>query len=337
MPEIDKNCTWQQALSHLITDPKVLFELLNLDESLLPAAYEAAALFPLKVTHSFIERMERGNINDPLLQQVLPISAELQTVLGYELDPLAESQANKVPGLLHKYFGRVLITITSACAIHCRFCFRRHFPYAENNPGQKGWEKIFAYIRADQSIQEVILSGGDPLSVSNKLLTAFSNQLRTIKHVKRLRIHTRLPVLLPQRVDEGFVQWLQNLALEPIIVLHINHPHEIDAAVTTALWQLREAGVTLLNQSVLLRGINNQVETLIQLSERLFDAGVLPYYLHVLDKVQGTAHFDLRREEALQLHANLAKHLPGYLVPKLAVEMPGAQSKQVLTTDLYTD
>lgn len=325
--KIEKKQAWQEALSQLITDPKELLTLLELPDDLVDAANHAARLFPLKVTRQFVNRIEKGNVNDPLLKQVLPLALELDEVVGYSQDPLQEAKANPVSGILHKYHGRILVTLTSACAIHCRYCFRRHFPYAENNPGLSGWEKIFSYIEKDETITEVILSGGDPLAVSDKLLKLFSDQLQRISHVKRLRIHTRLPIVLPERITDEFIEWLAQLKLDPVIVVHVNHANEIDNDVKNVLLKLHQAGITLLNQSVLLKGVNDDVATLVNLSETLFAAGVLPYYLHVLDKVQGAAHFDMPLDKARRLHKELATKLPGYLVPRLVQESPNQPYK----------
>jgi EF-P beta-lysylation protein EpmB len=316
--------SWQEALSDLITNPA----------ELLLAAQAAARLFPLKVPRGFVARMEKGNPNDPLLRQVLPLGLELNEIAGYFNDPLQEREVNPISGLLHKYEGRVLVTLTSVCAIHCRYCFRRHFPYAENNPGQSGLENVFAYIGENPTINEVILSGGDPLAVSERKLKHVSDQLALIPHVTRLRIHTRLAVVLPERITSAFLEWITQLKCQLVIVIHANHPKEINADVQSALKKLRDVGVTLLNQSVLLKGINDDVATLKQLSELLFNAGVLPYYLHVLDKVQGAAHYDLDRQTAKQLHAALANSLPGYLVPKLTCEEPGAPAKTILSNEV---
>lgn len=335
MPAKEKQ-RWQEALSDLITDPRELFALLDLDPALLDSAYAAARLFPLKVPSSFIARIQKGNIQDPLLKQILPLGVELNIIPGYVADPLQETNVNPVPGLLHKYHGRVLVTLTSACAVHCRYCFRRYFPYDENNPGTSGWEKIFSYLKSDSSINEVILSGGDPLAVNDKLLTSFVSQLSSIPNVKRLRFHTRLPIVIPERITDEFINWLSQIEMDKIIVVHANHPNEINHDVKNALLKLRDAGIALLNQSVLLKDINDDVETLKELSEKLFSSGVLPYYLHVLDKVQGAAHFDMSIEKAFALHAELSQCLSGYLVPKLVCEEPGALSKTLLSTVSYT-
>jgi EF-P beta-lysylation protein EpmB len=318
---------WQSELARMVTCPKTLFSLLELDERALQDAMAAAALFPLRVTHSFISRMEKGNLNDPLLRQVLPLGQELATTPGYTNDPLQEKNANPVPGLLHKYQSRVLVTLTSACAIHCRYCFRRSFPYDENTPGRSGWQALIDYIQQDANINEVILSGGDPLAVNDAYLHEFTKALKTLPQIKRLRIHTRLLVVLPERVTPELLAWLTSLSMKPIIVIHANHPNEINGTVKEALALLQKAGVTLLNQSVLLKNINDNEATLTALSEKLFECGVLPYYLHMLDKVNGAAHFDCTPEKAKQLHASMKRVLPGYLVPKLVVEVAGALSK----------
>lgn len=328
----NKKYAWQEALSNLITDPKELLTMLELSPSLLDPALAAALAFPLKVPRSFVSRIEKGNPNDPLLKQILPLGVELNVTPGYETDPLQELAVNPIPGLLHKYYGRVLVTLTGACAVHCRYCFRRHFPYADNNPGTRGWEKISAYIKQETSISEVILSGGDPLAVSDKLLKLFSDSLADLPHLKRLRIHTRLPVVLPERITEEFIAWITSVKLKTVIVIHANHAREINQDVKAALNKLSAAGIMLLNQSVLLRGINDDETSLIELSETLFSAGVLPYYLHVLDKVSGAQHFDLPLTRAHELHAGLVRALPGYLVPRLVCEEPGKPSKTLISS-----
>lgn len=321
---------WQEALSDLITDPEELLTMLELDPALLASARAAARLFPLKIPRGFIRRIKKGDPNDPLLKQVLPLGAELLTADGFSRDPLNEVEANPVPGLLHKYHGRVLVTLTSACAVHCRYCFRRSFPYDENNPGTRGWEKIFSYIADDDSINEVILSGGDPLAVNDKVLSLFTNKLRLIPHVKTLRIHTRLPVVLPERITDTFIEWISQSRFQYVMVIHANHPLEINDDVELALNKLRAANVQLLNQSVLLKGVNDDALVLSELSKRLLQVGVLPYYLHMLDKIQGAAHFDIPHEQAVAIHAALTRLLPGYLVPRLVRENAGAPSKTLV-------
>lgn len=316
---------WQAALSHAITRLEELYAVLNLD---LPHTDVVQHSFVLRVPREFVARMEKGNAQDPLLLQVLPQTSELQKIAGFVVDPVGDLQKNPVPGLLHKYHGRVLLTLTGGCAIHCRYCFRRHFPYNENMPGQENYVRALQYIRDNLSIEEVILSGGDPLILKDNIISELIAQLETIPHIKRLRIHTRLPIVIPQRITPELMNWIRHSRFQMIMVLHCNHPNEIDNTVLCALKKLRETNITLLNQSVLLKNINDHAETLIQLSKKLFEAGVLPYYLHLLDKVDGAAHFDVSEEKAKQLMAEIKKQLPGFLVPKLAREIPGAPHKQ---------
>jgi EF-P beta-lysylation protein EpmB len=249
----------------------------------------------------------------------------------YTADPLGESEALRAPGLLQKYHGRALLITTSACAIHCRYCFRREFPYAQQTSDSSRWSEALDEITRDTSIEEVILSGGDPLSLSDSRLARLTDTLQRIPHVRRLRVHTRQPVVLPSRVDAGLTQWLTQLRLPVVFVLHVNHPNEIDTDVRSACARLRDSGVTLLNQTVLLRGVNDDPDVLAELSRRLFEAGVLPYYLHLLDRVRGAAHFDVPEERARSLAGELAAKLPGYLVPRLAREIQGAPAKVTLS------
>jgi EF-P beta-lysylation protein EpmB len=321
--------SWQQELAQAITDPSELLTVLGLDPALLGAARAAAASFRLRVPLSYVARMRHGDATDPLLRQVLPLAQELEEHPGFSSDPLAEQAAVRAPGLLHKYHGRALLITTPACAVHCRYCFRREFPYAEHGEAPR-WQEALAQIEADSSLEEIILSGGDPLSLSDARLQALSAALERVPHVRRLRLHTRLPVVLPARVDAGLLDWLAGLRLPAVMVLHANHANEIDAGVQAACARLRTAGVVLLNQSVLLRGVNDHAQCLRELSQRLFAAGVLPYYLHLLDRVRGTAHFEVGEARARELAAELAATLPGYLVPRLARELAGAPAKLVL-------
>ncbi len=318
--------TWQHELAGAITDPQALARALDLDPGLFPSAREASTQFRLRVPLSFVRRMRPGDAADPLLRQVMPVAAELAAAAGFGADPLAESGAFTAPGLLHKYRGRALLITTGACAVNCRYCFRREFAYAEQ-VGSSALAQSLAAIGADSSIEEVILSGGDPLSLSDSRLRALGEQLAQIPHVRRLRLHTRLPVVLPSRVDAGLMQWLGELPWPVAVVLHSNHGNEIDASVRAACERLRASGVTLLNQTVLLRGVNDSVGALSDLSQRLFAAGVVPYYLHMLDKVRGAAHFEVPETTARQLLGELASSLSGYLVPRLVREVPGAPAK----------
>ena len=321
---------WQAQLSDAIRDPGELCRRLGLDDGWLPGAERGHTLFEVRVPEAFLARMRHGDPDDPLLRQVLPLAAEGEVVPGYVADPLEEADHTPARGLIHKYAGRVLLIASPVCAVNCRYCFRRHFPYEQNAPSRSQWEASLEYLRADTSISEAILSGGDPLAASDRQLTWLVERLDTIPHLKRLRIHTRLPVVIPDRVDDALLGWLSATRLQKVVVLHINHANEIDDAVVAACARLKGAGVTLLNQSVLLRGINDSVDALATLSERLFEAGVLPYYLHVLDPVAGAAHFDVTDEEARELVAGLRETLPGFLMPRLVREIPGEASKTPL-------
>ena len=318
---------WRKALSQAVRDPAELLQLLALPPELLPAAQQAAARFPLRVPRSYVARMQKGNPADPLLRQVLPLDEELVAADGFTEDPVGDLDAMAIPGLLHKYAGRVLLITTAACGVHCRYCFRRHFPYNEANAASLDWQPALDYIAADPSIREVILSGGDPLSLSDQRLTQLVAQLAAIPHLQRLRLHTRQVIVLPERVDAALLNWLADCRLQTVIVVHANHANEISHEVTAALLRLKETGVTLLNQAVLLKGVNDEVQVLAALSERLFAAQVLPYYLHQLDRVQGAGHFEVSDTQALKLVHELRERLPGYLVPRLVREQAGKLAK----------
>ncbi len=318
---------WQAELARAITEPAELLAAVGLGPEWLPAARAAARFFPLRVPRGFVARMRHGDPLDPLLRQVLPLAEECLTAEGFSADPVGDLAAMVVPGVLHKYHGRVLLTATGACAVHCRYCFRRHFPYAEANPVVDQWRQALDYIAGDESITEVILSGGDPLSMSDRRLADLARRLEAIPHLRRLRLHSRLPVVLPERVNDELLDWLGGTRFKTVIVVHANHANEIDAAVREAFAALKASGAELLNQSVLLRGVNDSSDTLAALSESLFETGVLPYYLHLLDRVRGAAHFDVDEIAACRLIAGLSERLPGYLVPCLVREIPGAPGK----------
>lgn len=318
---------WQQALAEAITDPAELLQVLQLDPALLPAAQAAARLFPLRVPRSFVARMQLGDPADPLLLQVLPLAAELPESPGFSTDPVGDLASRIAPGVLHKYAGRALLIATGACGVHCRYCFRRHFPYGPETASSGHWQGALTALRADPSLDEVILSGGDPLSLNDRRLRELTDQLATIPHLRRLRIHSRQPIVLPERVDAGLLAWLGSTGLPTVMVLHANHAREINADVMQACQALQGCGVRLFNQTVLLKGINDAVPVLAQLSETLFAAGIQPYYLHLLDRVQGAAHFEVPETRAQQLMQALTDRLPGYLVPKLVREIPGHASK----------
>jgi len=321
---------WQKALANAVKDPAELLDLLDLPPSFLPEAIAASQNFPLKATRCYINRIAPGDIDDPLLLQILPLHQEMNPQPGYVTDPVADRPSTIVPGLLHKYFGRVLLTVTGACAIHCRYCFRRHFPYSENNPTADNYSQAISYISTNPSISEVILSGGDPLMLNDHRLAALCRQLSQISHLKRIRIHTRLPIIAPQRVTNALLDWVSRSRLTIIMVIHSNHKNEIDSEVGAALHNLRSSGVTVLNQSVLLRKINDNSDALCELSIRLFDYGVLPYYLHILDKVKGAAHFEVSHDKAIKLINVMRAKLPGYLVPRLAWEESGKPNKTII-------
>jgi EF-P beta-lysylation protein EpmB len=321
---------WQSEMAAAITSPQELVTELGLDPKLIPAATAAGSTFRLRVPRSYLARIRPGDPDDPLLRQVLPVEAELTNTADYTPDPLGEHAALRAPGLLQKYHGRALLITTSACAIHCRYCFRREFPYAQQTSESSRWSEALDEIARDSSIEEIILSGGDPLSLSDSRLASLTDALQRVPHIRRLRVHTRQPVVLPSRVDAGLTQWLIQLRLPVVFVLHVNHPNEIDADVRAACAELRDSGVTLLNQTVLLRGVNDDSDVLAELSRRLFEAGVLPYYLHVLDRVRGAAHFDVPEERARLIAGQLAAQLSGYLVPRLAREIYGAPAKVTL-------
>ncbi|MBS0557320.1 MAG: EF-P beta-lysylation protein EpmB [Proteobacteria bacterium] len=322
--------TWQRLWREAITDPHELLDLLDLGHlsgSLLP---DGDTGFPLRVPRGFAARMRRGDARDPLLLQVLPQAAELTSVPGFVADAVGDMPARVAGGVLQKYAGRALLIATGSCAVNCRYCFRRHFPYAEETAAAQHWREAIECIRADASIDEVILSGGDPLSLSTAKLAELTDALATIAHVRRLRIHTRLPIVLPERVDDEFVHWLRALPWPVAVVLHANHANEIDDGVAHACARLRAASAILLNQSVLLRGINDDADVLARLSERLFECGVTPYYLHQLDAVDGAAHFAVDDARARELIEALRKRLSGYLIPRLVREIAGAPAKTPL-------
>lgn len=324
---------WLQQLANGISDPEQLLTQLAIDPSPWQSGFKARALFAQRVPQSFVERMEKGNPHDPLLRQVLPLSDEFIIHPGYSTDPL-EEQNNSTPGLLHKYRNRCLLIVKGGCAINCRYCFRRHFPYQDNKGNKLVWQQSLDYIAQHRQLNEVILSGGDPLMAKDHELSWLIEQIAAIPHIKRLRIHSRLPVVIPARITDELVSLCAETRLQVILVTHINHANEINAELSQQLARLRAEKVTLLNQSVLLKGVNDSVPAQVALSEALFDAGILPYYLHVLDKVQGAAHFYVSDEQARTIIAGLIEQVSGYLVPKLTREIGGRPSKTPLDLHL---
>ena len=318
---------WQQLWRDAVRDPAQLLEMLGLPELAGRVSAAAGAQFPLRVPRGFVARMRRGDPHDPLLRQVLPLDDEDRAVPGFGLDAVGDLAARGGAGILHKYEGRALLVATGSCAIHCRYCFRRHFPYGDETAAAGQWRESLDYLAADPSISEVLLSGGDPLSLATPKLAEFTDALARLPQVRRLRLHTRLPVVLPERVDAELLSWLSGLPQKVVVVIHANHANEIDAPVAAAVAAMHGTGAIVLNQAVLLRGVNDSVPALADLSERLFDVGVMPYYLHLLDRVAGSAHFEVPADEARQLHEALSARLPGYLVPRLVREVAGAPAK----------
>jgi|SRR5699024_9533633 len=318
---------WQQQQANAITNLNELLSVLQLTLEDLPRALQASEQFPVRVPRSFVARMEVGNAHDPLLRQVLASGAEMEVVPGYTQDPLEEAVHTPVPGILHKYHGRVLFVITGACAVHCRYCFRRHFPYQEYMPTQERFAAALAWLGQQEDVHEVILSGGDPLSLSDRKLAGLVHALADIPHLRRLRIHSRNPVVIPERLTQPLEQLLGHSRWQSVLVLHVNHANEITQTLAERVSGLRRAGVTVLNQAVLLAGVNDTVAAQEALANRLFAAGVLPYYLHQLDKVAGAAHFVVPDEQAAALMHALRGRLPGFLVPRLVREEAGDHSK----------
>lgn len=325
---------WRGDLARAVTDVNDLLDRVGLTRDafgLGSDADEAARNFRLRVPRDFVERMERGNPLDPLLRQVLPLGEELQAVDGFSSDPVGEHEGPRHGGLLHKYRGRALLVVTGACAVHCRYCFRRHYPYESGTLQGPGFEKALEVLEADQSISEVILSGGDPLSLPDEGLRELCDAIEDVVHIRRLRWHTRTPIVLPSRVDDGLLEVMAGRRKPLTVVVHANHPRELGDNVRLACGALADSGATLLNQSVLLAGVNDNVEDLVTLSEGLYECGILPYYIHCLDRVAGAAHFDVDESRARLLMAELSARLPGYLVPRLVREVEGASGKVVLS------
>ena len=324
MPTQSNTHTWQQQLKKALrsqpsSNTKKQF------------SSKAAELFPFVITEEMLSLIDNSKgTDDPLLAQFLPIKAETSNTLGYTNDPVGDHQATQTPGLIHKYHGRVLLIASGSCAVNCRYCFRRHFPYSQSFAPRKHWQNSLEYISKNSNIHEVILSGGDPMTLETKTLQVLSDALQTMPHIKTLRIHSRIPVVLPQRIDTEFLAWTESIKLNKVMVLHVNHSQELGVMALQAINKLKTAGFTLLNQSVLLKNINDDANVLSDLSHQLFSSGVLPYYLHQMDKVQNAAHFTVSESQAISIHKQLKAQLPGYLVPKLVKEVAGQNNKTSL-------
>jgi len=317
--------TWQQELAAALTNVTELLNYLNIPADYYSSA--AAKQFSLRVPLGYAACIEKNNIHDPLLKQILPNAQELDAHTDFLDDPVGDLNALKNDCIIHKYHGRVLLIATGGCAINCRFCFRRNFPYSDVQLTQQKEVTILDYLRENSSINEVILSGGDPLLLSDQRIKHLLTQFAQIPHIQRIRIHSRIPIVLPSRFTAELIEILQQSPLPIIMVTHCNHANELSNTVKNTCIILKHTNITLLNQSVLLQGINDSVEILQALSERLFSCGILPYYLHLLDKANGTAHFEVQQDQAIQIHRQLQQQLPGYLVPKLVKEEPGEKSK----------
>ncbi|MFP6677240.1 MAG: EF-P beta-lysylation protein EpmB [Pirellulaceae bacterium] len=321
---------WRVAMSRAIRNPAQLCQRLELPPEWVDSSVDTSPSFSLFAPLEFVSRMKKGDCHDPLLLQVLPKLEENQLVPGFTADPVGDQQATLAPGLIQKYRGRALLVTSGACAVHCRYCFRREFPYQQSPPQWSTWETALEQLWAAPDVEELILSGGDPLTLSDDTLSELVLRLAEIPHLKRLRLHTRLPIVIPQRVTDDMLTWLTRTRLTPIVVIHANHGNELDEFVAVAVTRLRRAGVTLLNQSVLMQGINDDVESLTALSESLINIGVIPYYLHLLDRATGTHAFEVGAATGIQLLGELRNRLPGYAVPRLAVETAGGASKEIL-------
>lgn len=317
---------WRQILRNNFTRWELLAEFLQLNCEQKAQIYTQTR-FSLNLPLRLAQKIEKGTLKDPILKQFLPALEELVVNPGFVSDPVGDQLSRKAPKLIHKYKGRVLLVCTSACAMNCRFCFRQNFEYEVKD---KLFVEELNLIREDPSIHEVILSGGDPLSLSDSALNSLLGDICAIPHISRLRIHTRFPIGIPERIDDPFLEIISRIPIRLYFVMHSNHPQELDEEILSRLKSLQKLGVIVLNQSVLLRGVNDDVQTLVALSERLADNGILPYYLHQLDKVAGAAHFEVAEQEGVRLVQEMAKHLPGYAVPRYAREDAGAPSKTIL-------
>lgn len=318
---------WQKQLQKARQRPEDLLKKLHIDDNQLVISESASKQFPVSAPEAYIKRIQAADAADPLLRQIMPVKEEEIELPKFISDPVGDLKSEKSPGLLHKYPGRVLLIVTGACAIHCRYCFRRHFPYSENTMSTANWQQALSYIESDESIEEVILSGGDPLTLTDTKLMSISSELASINHLQRLRIHSRIPVVLPERILQSDLHWFTATRLKPILILHINHAGELDSEAVKAIEKLKQHHIPLYNQSVLLKGVNDRLEDLIALSKMLFEHDIVAYYLHMLDPVSGASHFEVNEAKAKKLLHGLRENLPGYMVPTLVREVSGENSK----------
>jgi len=326
----ESETAWQAAMRQAIRDPAELCRVLQLPDEIARQATAAAGGFPLFAPRSYVAKIRPADPHDPLLRQILPVAEETSDAKGFSRDAVRDGDAGLAPGLIKKYHGRALLIATGVCAVHCRYCFRRHFPYAQAPRSLAAWQPALEQIAADESIEEVLLSGGDPLTLGDERLRRLIDEIEAVDHVRRLRIHTRLPLMIPLRITRELVERLTQSRLTPIVVIHANHPRELGEAEVDAIARLVDAGIVVLNQSVLLAGVNDSVEPLEQLSRRLADARVMPYYLHQLDRVAGAAHFEVPIKRGIELIEQLQRRLPGYAVPRYVQEVAGEAGKKVL-------
>ncbi len=323
---------WKLEWRDSFTQLGALLEFLQLDATAFGEAHalDLAANFPLRVPLSFAKRMAKEDPYDPLLAQILPKMAERMIAKNFVSDPVNDLQNSPSPGLIHKYRSRVLLIAAGTCAVNCRYCFRREYPYADASLSASALAQAVRYLSTHPEINEVILSGGDPLALDNAKLARIADALLALPQIKRLRVHTRTPIVLPARIDTEFLRWVSSLKVPLVMVLHSNHANEWqDTSLLEAMRALKRADITLLNQAVLLRDVNDSANAQVALSEALFAAGVLPYYLNLLDPVAGSAHFEVSDAQAQQIYQQMATALPGFLLPKLVRDVSGTDAKQV--------
>jgi EF-P beta-lysylation protein EpmB len=326
------NREWQKDMQKAFRRLDALLDYVHLDANNAPFPLALDPTFPILVTTSFADSMKKGDWLDPLLLQILPLGSEENPSLGFQNDAVGDLPAQIIPGLLHKYASRALLMVSPNCAIHCRYCFRREFPYADLPHGQQAWEPAWEYLKTAQGIDEIVFSGGDPLFLDNRRLQSLLQAATALPNIHTIRFHTRLPIVLPSRMDARLLELFKITAAKKtlVIVIHANHSHELGELAAGALSLLRASGAMLLNQTVLLKDVNDNADTLVKLSQRLIHLGVLPYYLHQLDRVTGTAHFEVAESLGLELMEEMRRRLPGYAIPKYVREVAGQKYKSAL-------